>query len=61
MPYRLIKLILISLFILSCEQTISNKSKFKKDILINKYQNSGFTLIYNDNLTNLYELVAAPP
>ena len=56
MPYRLIKLILISLFILSCEQTISNKSKFKKDILINKYQNSGFTLIYNDNLTNLKKI-----
>ena len=56
MLYRLIKLILLFFFVFSCEQSIKDKSNFKKKLLSNKYQNSGFALIYNNNLTNLKKI-----
>ena len=56
MLYRLIKLILLCFFVFSCEQSIKDKSNFKKKLLSNKYQNSGFALIYNNNLTNLKKI-----
>ena len=56
MLYRLIKLILLCFFVFSCEQSIKDKSNLKKKLLSNKYQNSGFALIYNNNLTNLKKI-----
>jgi len=56
MLYRLIKLILLCFFVFSCEQSIKDKSNFKKKLLSNKYQNSGFALIYNNDLTNLKKI-----
>ena len=57
MLYRLIKFILICIFVFSCDQSINNKkSKFKNNELLNKYQNSGFTLVYNESLINLKKI-----
>ena len=56
MLYRLIKLIVLCFFVFSCEQSIKDKSNFKKKLLSNKYQNSGFALIYNNDLTNLKKI-----
>ena len=56
MFYRFTKLIFISLFIFSCETSINEKSISKKNILVNKYQNSGFTLVYNKSLPDIKKI-----
>tara|TARA_S200000501_G_scaffold58499_1_gene48893 strand:- start:307 stop:1059 length:753 start_codon:yes stop_codon:yes gene_type:complete len=56
MNYRFIIVAILSLFLLSCEQSLNTKSK-KIDIdFENKYKNSGFALIYNDNLKGIKKL-----
>ena len=56
MNYKLIIYLIFSLFLLSCEQSSNKKSK-KIDIKIeNRYKNSGFALIYNENLSNIKKL-----
>ena len=55
MNYRFITIILC-LFLFSCDQSFNNKSK-KIDIdFENKYKNSGFALVYNDNLNGIKKL-----
>ena len=49
--YNLIKIILISLILYSCELSKKTSIEFQ-----NKYKNSGFSLIYNDKLTNIKKL-----
>ena len=50
MNYKFIILFFLSLFIFSCDQTVNYNSK-KIDISRDyKYKNSGFALIYNDDL-----------
>ena len=46
-------IILLSLFLFSCEQTGINKSKEFNFQFENKYKNAGFALISNENLTNM--------
>ena len=56
MNYKLIFLLIISLFLFSCEQISTNKSSkiiFKPE---NSYKNLGFALIYNSNLENIKKL-----
>ena len=56
MNYKLIIYLIFSLFLLSCEQSLNKKSN-KIDIKIeNRYKNSGFALIYNENLSNIKKL-----
>ena len=55
MPYRIIKFIFFCLFILSCEQTTKNNSN-KVNFNLNKYKNSGFALIYHDDLKDIKKL-----
>lgn len=56
MNYKLIIYLIFSLFLLSCEQSLNKKSN-KIDIKIeNRYKNSGFALIYNENLSNIKRL-----
>ena len=56
MNYKIIFLIFSSLFLFSCNQTITNKS-INTDISIEKkYTNSGFALIYNENLKKIKKL-----
>ncbi len=56
MNYKVIILIILSQFLLSCNELSSNKSKkisFKNN---DKYKNSGFALIYNEDLINIKNL-----
>ena len=56
MNYKIILLLLISLFLFGCEQLNSKKSSkiiFKPE---NSYKNLGFALIYNSDLKNIKEL-----
>ena len=56
MNYKLIIYLIFSLLLLSCEQSLNKKSN-KIDIKIeNRYKNSGFALIYNENLSNIKKL-----
>ncbi len=56
MNYKLIKLILLSFFLFSCDNIIVDKS-IKKNIQLEKrYKNSGFALIYDGRLENIKEL-----
>ncbi len=55
MNYRLIIFLILSFFLIGCQQT-SDKSKKIEILPINKYSNSGFALIYDNNLTNLKKL-----
>ena len=56
MNYKLIIYLFFSFFLFSCEQSLNNKSK-KIDIEIeNKYKNSGFALIYDENLSKIKKL-----
>ena len=58
MNYKLIFLLLISLFLFSCKQISTNKSSkiiFKPE---NSYKNLGFALIYSSNLENIKKLEA---
>ena len=51
MNYKLIILILVGLFLSSCEKN----TNINQNLSIKKYKNSGFALVYNDNL-NLKKL-----
>ena len=54
MSYRIITVILLSFLLLSCETT--QKIKKKQLNIENRYKNSGFALVYNDNLENIKEI-----
>tara|TARA_B100001057_G_scaffold494992_1_gene592866 strand:- start:603 stop:1355 length:753 start_codon:yes stop_codon:yes gene_type:complete len=56
MFYRLIILIIVSLFLNSCEYSPNVKSSSKKTKLEKRYNNSGFALVYNDNLKDIKKL-----
>ena len=56
MNYRFIIVAILSLFLLSCEQSLNTKSKKIEIDFENKYKNSGFALIYNDNLKGIRKL-----
>ena len=56
MNYRLIICLLFSFFLLSCEQSLNTKSKKIEIKIENKYKNSGFALIYNENLFKIKKL-----
>jgi len=56
MNYRFIIIAILSLFLLSCEQSLNTKSKKIEIDFENKYKNSGFALIYNDNLKGIKKL-----
>tara|TARA_B100000795_G_C22787968_1_gene435509 strand:- start:1268 stop:2020 length:753 start_codon:yes stop_codon:yes gene_type:complete len=50
MKFNLLIIILSSFFLLSCEHYESNSSKNFKKKIERKYRNSGFTLVYSDQL-----------
>ena len=51
------KLIIIFLFILSsCDQSIYKKSKKTNTVIFDRYKNSGFALIYSDNLKDIKKI-----
>ena len=56
MNYRLIISLFLCIFLLSCEQSLTKKSKKLDFKLENKYKNSGFALIYDRNLSNIKKL-----
>ena len=56
MNYRVIIVAILSLFLSSCEQSLNTKSKKIEIDFENKYKNSGFALIYNDNLKGIKKL-----
>ena len=51
MNYKLIILILVGLFLSNCEKKVN----VTQNLSTNKYKNSGFALVYNNNL-NLKKL-----
>tara|TARA_Y100001970_G_C14095279_1_gene782308 strand:- start:317 stop:1069 length:753 start_codon:yes stop_codon:yes gene_type:complete len=56
MNYRLLIIFFLSLFLFGCEKKINNEVK-KLDFKIdNRYKNSGFALIYSDELKNIKKL-----
>ena len=55
MNYKKLILIILSLFLFSCDQSINNSKKINI-ILENKYKNAGFALIYNDDLFDIKKL-----
>ena len=56
MYYRITLLIILSLFIYSCDQSSNNKSKINNTKFISKYKNTGFALVYNNDLQNIETL-----
>ena len=56
MNYRIFYLIISCLFLFSCNQTTINKSKNVNIEIKNKYKNSGFALISNDELKDIKKL-----
>jgi len=56
MNYKIIFYFLLTLFLYSCE--LSSSKKYSKSTFIpkNNYKNSGFALIYNDDLLNIKKL-----
>ncbi len=56
MNYRFIIVAILGLFLLSCEQSLNTKKKKIEIDFENKYKNSGFALIYNDNLKGIKKL-----
>ena len=56
MNYRIFYLIISCLFLLSCNQTTFNNSKNVNIEIKNKYKNSGFALISNDELKDIKKL-----
>ena len=56
MKYKLILICLLSLSILSCEKSYTNKPKEISVEHFEKYRNSGFALIYNNDLSNIKKL-----
>ena len=56
MSFRFLVIILFSLFLISCDQSLKSVSK-KKDFKVEKrYKNSGFALIYNENLDKIKKI-----
>ena len=53
MLYRIIILFFFSLFIFSCDQSTKKVSQKISIELENKYKNSGFALIYNEDLEKI--------
>ena len=56
MNYRLIIYLLFSFFLLSCDQSFSKKTKKIELKIENRYKNSGFALIYDENLSKIKKL-----
>ena len=56
MSFRFLVIIIFSLFLISCDQSLKPVSK-KKDFKVEKrYKNSGFALIYNENLDKIKKI-----
>ena len=55
MIYRIFIVLILSFFLIGCQQTLNNSKKIQF-VPSNKYTNSGFALIYNNNLTELKKL-----
>ena len=53
MNFKLKLFIIFFLFLNSCEQSLSKRSQIINIDQTNRYKNSGFALIYNDNLDNV--------
>ena len=58
MLYKSIRLITLCLLLNSCDYSPNAKSSSKHIKLVNKYSNSGFALVYSDELTNIKKLEA---
>ena len=56
MNYRLIFYLLFSFFLFSCDQSLSKKTKKIELKIENRYKNSGFALIYDENLSKIKKL-----
>ena len=56
MNFKLIFIIFVGLFLFSCEQSSFNKAKVNSIDFENRYKNSGFALIYNENLDKIKKL-----
>ena len=56
MNYKPILVILVTLLFLSCDQITNKNLKIKNLKIENKYSNSGFALISDDNLENIKKL-----
>ena len=56
MLYKIIKLIIITFFLFSCEQPTNKKTLSQKNKIYNKYNNSGFALVYNNDLVDIKKL-----
>ena len=56
MNYRILLIILLSFFILGCENQNFDKSKKIKIKIEDKYSNIGFALIYNEKLENIKKI-----
>ena len=56
MNYKSILIVFLTLFIYGCEQSTLNKNKKPNFDIENRYQNSGFALIYNDNLNDIKKI-----
>ena len=56
MLYKSIRLIILCLLLNSCEYSPNDKSPSKHNGLGKKYNNSGFALVYNDDLKNIKKL-----
>ena len=56
MNYRLFIYLLFSFFLFSCDQSLSKKTKKIELKIENRYKNSGFALIYDENLSKIKKL-----
>ncbi len=56
MNYKIILIIALGFFLFSCEKKVNNFSKIDNSIFEKKYNNSGFALIYNENLKDIKKL-----
>ena len=56
MNYKYIILVVLSFFLFSCEKPLNDKSKKIELNFEKKYVNSGFALVYNDNLKGIKKL-----
>jgi len=56
MNYKIFILAIFTIFLNSCDQSIIYNSKVKNLKIEEKYKNSGFALVYNNNLDNIKKL-----
>ena len=56
MIFKSIFLILISVFILSCEKQLINKDNNLSINIEDRYRNIGFALVYNNDLSKIKKL-----